>query len=294
MKTAVSSYSFWGYIKEGKMSMLDTVSKAAELGFDAIEFIVVTPFDRINTATKEEKIAYAKELRAKAEECGIEICAYTVGANLYWGNEVEDAAEVKRLCDEIDVAVALGAPIFRHDVTKSTKVGDKTVSFDKMLPTLVANARKVADYASIRGIKTSAENHGRVFQDSDRVERFYNAMDHENFGLLIDFGNFTCVDEDPVLAVSKLAPYAIHAHAKDFWKRKFGEEPADPNAFFPTRACNKLSGCVIGEGDVNVPQCIEILKSVNYDGYVSIEYEGSEDCIEALKRSIKNLKEFIK
>lgn len=300
MKVAVSSYSFWQYVKEGKMTILDTVTKAAELGFEAIEFIRVVPFDiDIDTVTQEEKIAYAKEIRAKAEECGIEIIAYTVGANLYWGNDVEDAAEVKRLFDEVDIAVALGARIFRHDIFKAIKVGDDQLirfeyklPFDKMLPTMVANARKVCDYAKLRGIKTCVENHGRIFQDIDRVERFYTAMDHENFGLLLDFGNFAFADEDPVLAISRLGHFAIHAHAKDFWKRKYGEEPASPKVSL-SRACNQLSGCVVGEGDMNVAQCISILKNVEYDGYLSIEYEGYEDCIEGLKRGIVNLKNLI-
>lgn len=300
MKVAVSSYSFYQYVREGKMTILDTVTKAAELGFEAIEFIRVVPFDiDIDTVTQEEKIAYAKEIRAKAEECGIKIIAYTVGANLYWGNEVDDAKAVQRLCDEVDIAAALGAPMLRHDLFSTLQVKNKntipyesTIPFDKMMPTIVANARKVCDYAYVRGIKTCVENHGRIFEDIDRVERFYTAMDHENFGLLIDFGNFIFAEADPILAVSRLAPFAIHVHAKDFWIRKYGEEPASPKVSL-SRACNQLSGCVIGEGDINVAQCVRILKNIEYDGYVSVEYEGYEDCIEGIKRGLVNLKNLI-
>ncbi len=39
MKLSVSSYSFIQYIKAGKLSYIDCVDKAAEIGFDAIEFI---------------------------------------------------------------------------------------------------------------------------------------------------------------------------------------------------------------------------------------------------------------
>ena len=38
MKTSVSSYSFSQYIREGKLTQLDCVAKAKEMGFDGIEF----------------------------------------------------------------------------------------------------------------------------------------------------------------------------------------------------------------------------------------------------------------
>ena len=45
MKIGVSSYSFMQYIKSGKLNQLTCIDKARELGFDAIEFINLTPHD---------------------------------------------------------------------------------------------------------------------------------------------------------------------------------------------------------------------------------------------------------
>ena len=39
MKISVSSYSYQQYIRAGKMTQLDCVARAKDLGFDAIEFI---------------------------------------------------------------------------------------------------------------------------------------------------------------------------------------------------------------------------------------------------------------
>jgi sugar phosphate isomerase/epimerase len=47
---------------------------------------------------------------------------------------------------------------------------------------------------------------------------------------------------------------------------------------------------VIGEGVVPVGQCLAILARAGYDGFVSIEYEGEEDCIEGISRGLENLK----
>ena len=41
-----------------------------------------------------------------------------------------------------------------------------------------------------------------------------------------------------------------------------------------------------------IKRCLAILKKAGYDGYVSIEYEGAEDCIEGIKRGIENLISF--
>ncbi len=289
MKVSVSSYSFSSYIRNGKMTQLDTVKKAAELGFEGIEFISMSPN---SSPTKEEKLDYARRIRAEAEKYGIDIVAYCIGARLYSLTEEENEAELKAVFDEIDIAAELGVPIMRHDVTGSVKFGEKTVSFDRQLPVICENARKITEYAMKKGIRTCSENHGFVAQDSDRVERLYNAVAHDNYGILVDVGNFACVDEDSVSAVSRLAPYAIHVHAKDFYKTKFGEENARGGGI-ATRGCNILHGSVIGEGDIPTKQCIAVLKRAGYDGFVSIEYEGSDDCIEALAKGLKNLKSYI-
>lgn len=283
MKISVSSYSFHQYIKAGKLTQFDCVAKAKEMGFDAIEFT-----DIIADGLDAQK-QIAKEIRQEAEKVGLEINAYTIGANLFKGSDEENAQEVERLKNQLDVANVLGVKIMRHDVCRSlTKTGNGR-SFDLMLPTIAKNAREVTEYAETLGIRTCSENHGMIAQDSDRVERLFNAVAHDNYGLLVDMGNFLCVDEDPIHAVSRLAPYAIHAHAKDF---RIGTTP-DCNRSIMTRCANYIGGCVIGEGVVPVKQCLAILKRAGYDGFVSVEYEGTEDCIEGIQRGLANLKKFI-
>ncbi|MBQ2716111.1 MAG: sugar phosphate isomerase/epimerase, partial [Clostridia bacterium] len=238
--------------------------------------------------TLEEQKEYAKLIRAEADKYGMDINAYTIGANLF--KKGEDAEkEIKRLCDQLDVAAILGAKVMRHDVCWAYGNEADARSFELMLPTIAANARKVTEYAATLGIRTCSENHGQIAQDSYRVEKLFNAVGHENYGLLVDMGNFACVDEDSAMAVSRLAPYAVHVHAKDWFVHEFDEDFATG---YHTRGCRKLVGCAVGEGDIPVKRCIAILKKAGYDGYVSIEYEGPNDCIEGIKLGIENLKSF--
>lgn len=275
MRIGVSSYSFQQYINDGRMTQLDVPAKAKEMGFDAVEFIDLC---RVNgqKMSHEDMMAYAREIRAEAERVGIEIVAYTIGASLYQETDEKSAAEVERLCRMVDVAEALGAKVMRHDACWTlTKTGSGR-SFDLMLPTIAKNAQIVTGYAKERGIKTCVENHGFIAQDSDRMERLYNAVNDENFGLLVDMGNFLCVDEDPTLAVSRVSPYAVHVHVKDFMRTD--------NGGILTRACNHIVGCTAGDGVVPVGKCLAILKRAGYDGVVSLEYEGSEDAVSSIAK----------
>ncbi len=277
MKISVSSYSFYQYIGQGKMTLTDVIPKAHEMGFEAVEFIDLP-------GHYDEQVALATTLRAQADERGMAINAYTIGANLYRETAEESAAEVERLKKQVDIAAILGCSVMRHDACYATGKTGTSRSFGLMLPTIAENARAITEYAAEKGIKTCVENHGYVAQDSLRVEQLFNAVAHDNFGLLVDVGNFVCADEDNCTAVSRVAPYAVHVHAKDMYK---SATPAP--GFGQTRGCNYFKGAIVGEGDVNVEKCLAILKRAGYDGYCSIEFEGSEDCIYGIETGLKNL-----
>ena len=291
MKTGVSSYSFTKRIYSGDMTQFDTVKAAKELGFSSIEFIDL--FRKPNVwLPSEEQMILAKEIREEADRLEMEISAYTIGANLYQETDEASEKEVARLCRQLEVAKILGVKVLRHDACWSLPKKSPR-SFDAMLPVIAKNARAVTAYAEKLGIRTCVENHGFIAQDSDRMERLYNAVAHENFGLLVDVGNFFCVDEDPRVAVSRLAPYAIHVHVKDFRRLMFGDPSESLPGTLHSRGMNRISGCAVGEGDVPVHQCLSILNHAGYNGVVSVEYEGAEDSLVGIKKGKENLDRFL-
>ena len=282
MKLSVSAYSFYQYIRQGKMNIYDTIDAAARMGFCAIEFLDMPGSNYI------EQTESAKKLNKMAKDAGVDICAYTIGANLFKGSIDDDRLEVECLKKQSEIANILGAKIMRHDVCYTLAKSGKGRSYDLMLPTIAENARKITEYAESIGVRTCVENHGYIAQDSDRLERLFCAVNHDNFGLLVDIGNFVCVDEDNASAVSRLAPYAIHVHAKDmYYSRKFRE------GWGQTRGCNYFAGAAVGQGDVDVKKCMEILRRAGYEGYLSIEYEGSGDCITGIENSRDYLKSIL-
>ncbi len=286
MKFSVSSYSFQKLLNEKKYTQIELIKVAKDMGFDGIEFTDLMPPEGVTDAE------YAAALKAEAEKQGVVIVNYTIGANFLCEAGVEK--EVERLYDQVDIAEALGAKGMRHDATGGFGGEEKTYkSFDSALPILAEGCRKVTEYAAAKGIKTMVENHGYFCQDSDRVEKLVNAVANPNFGLLVDMGNFMCADDEPAKAVGKVASYAKHVHAKDFFKKS--GNTADPgDGFFRTRGGDYLRGTVVGHGDVPVCQCLQTLIRSGYEGFVSIEFEGVEDNEWAIKTGLANLKNYAK
>ncbi|MDD7739820.1 MAG: sugar phosphate isomerase/epimerase family protein [Fusicatenibacter sp.] len=287
MKISVSSYSFSSLMKTGALTQLGCVSKAKEMGFDAIEIESIHPHD--GSSSPE----YAKKLREECERLSLTVSNYTFGADLLNGSEGNLDAEIERIKAQIDIANLLGAKSVRHDATIGyTKETRGYRGFDDVLPRLVEGCRRITEYAASKGIRTMVENHGFFCQDSERVEKLVNGVARDNFGLLCDMGNFLCADENPIDAVSRIAPYAFYVHVKDFHvKSGMGPDPGE--GFFKSRGGNYLRGAIIGHGDVPVAQCLSILKNVGYNGYVSIEFEGLEDCEKGIAIGLANLRRYL-
>ena len=281
MKIAVSSYSFSQYFQKGLLDQMSCIAKAKEMGFDAIEFTDLTPPEGV---TEEE---YARQIKAECDRVGLPVSNYTIGADFLRTTVKEEAERLKK---KVDVAAILGTTSMRHDATWTTPTNSRGLK--NIVDDLAAGIREVSDYAAAKGIRTMVENHGTFLQDADRVETLINTVDNPNFGWLCDMGNFLCADEDPAKAYGKAAPYAFYAHAKDFIV-KSGNEPDPGEGFFQSRSGNYLRGTIIGHGVVPVKQCLSILKKNGYDGYIGVEFEGIEDCIQGISIGLANLRRYV-
>ncbi len=280
MKFSVSSYSYAGLTNTGKKTEAELIPLAAEMGFDAIEFA------EIHTPNGMEKAEYAELLHAEADKAGIAVAAYCIGADLLRDTD----AEIERLKKEADIAAILGVPVMRHDASGGyAKDVRSQRGFNNALPVLVRGYKAVTEYAKTLGVRTCIENHGYFCQDSARVEAIINGVADENFGALVDIGNFMCADEDPAIAVGNVAPYAFHVHCKDFHYKK-GTELVPPDGFFGTRGGNWLRGAIIGHGVVPIAQCLRILKNAGYNGYYTVEFEGMEDPVTGVRCGLNTLK----
>jgi sugar phosphate isomerase/epimerase len=287
MKIGVSSYSFSRLVRGGQMQQIEVIAKAKEMGFDVIEFSTLAVPEGRTLAE------FAQELRAEAARVGLEIANYTIGADFLRGSGGDLQAEIERVRREVDIAAILGVPGMRHDASGGWGPDHKGVrSFAAAIPRLAEGCRGVTEYAAAKGIKTMVENHGYFCQDSLRVEQLVTAVNHPNFGILIDMGNFICADDDPPTAVGRLLPYAFHCHAKDF-HLKPGTMPFPGTGWAVSRGGNFWRGAIIGHGNVPILQCLRVMHRAGYAGVLSIEFEGMEDVLTGIKIGLENLRRFV-
>ena len=277
MKIGVSSYSFDRYLSEKKCGYREIVRLSKTIGFQGIEFI-----DLGNPAwgIAGDEAALAQKVRAAADEYGMAIPAYTVAADFL---SADPEGEVGRVCRKIDVAKLLGAPLVRFDA--SFHLRDLPgYDWEEGVAEMAPRIRRVAEYAASVGIRACTENHGFIYQAPERVKRLIEAVGHKNYGWLVDIGNFAVVDCDNLASVALAAPYAFHVHAKDFILLPDpGKDAPVPAGFRRSLNGNLWRGTVLGRGNVPVAGCLALLRDAGYDGWVSLEFEGTEDVLPALE-----------
>lgn len=277
----LSSYSMSRAINDDRMSVFEVMDYIAKNGGQHME---VVPCGKLIVNNDDELVA---KMVQHAKDAGIALSSYTIGANFALDSKEEIAAEVERVKGEIEVAAKLGVTRMRHDAGWKPASEANYATYEKYLPGVIDSFGILADYAKQYGIVTSLENHGYLFQGSERVQRIVLGVNRENFRTTLDVGNFLCADEDPVIATMNNIPYASMIHFKDFYVRK--DQPVVTDGYFQSMHGRWLKGATTGEGDVDLKTITKIIKDADFDGFLSIEYEGWEDCIVACERSLKNV-----
>ncbi|MBR2435135.1 MAG: sugar phosphate isomerase/epimerase [Lentisphaeria bacterium] len=282
MKIGVSSYSLSGAISAGAFDVLGAIDHIASIGGEHMEVV-----PSANWSFQSEEDPLVQQVKERAAAAGIDLSSYTIGANFLTETEEARQAEIERVKGQVRIAAALGVKFMRHDAGWRPIEQCTVENYYADLPGVVEACQIIADYAKPYGITTSVENHGYHFQGSERVHHLVNMVDRENFRTTLDVGNFLCADENSVAATKNNIGIASFIHFKDMLIRK---KLANTAGFFPTRGGNFLRGTITGHGDVDLISVAEIIKASGYDGYISIEFEGPENCIPAVTTSLNYVK----
>jgi len=291
MKIGISSYSVRDATISGEMTLPGVIQWIAEQGGKHIEIV---PFQNCGFTFSGPDDKLIAECKKTAAGCGVEISGYTIGANFATiGPDLRDitteerAAEVKRVKAQVDIAAAFGVKFMRHDAGSRQLEKCGIEQFDRDLPFVADACREVADHAKQYGITTSVENHGMLFQHSERVRRLVAAVGRDNYRTTLDVGNFNNVDEDSVIATLNVMPITSFIHFKDFYIRK--QVPV-PEVWHKTMHGRFLRGAITGCGDVDLFSIAEIIKKSGFNGFISIEYEAAENYKYGIPIAIKNVK----
>ncbi|GAA1490811.1 sugar phosphate isomerase/epimerase family protein [Brachybacterium sacelli] len=287
-----SSYSFHSQISTGAMTLPQVIDWVAAHDGEHLELASLGDSPDATIPNIASDPAYVDQIRAAAERAGVTLSTLAIGANFFTDDTEELAAQIDRVKAHVDLADRLGIRQMRHDVVAHAGLsGDDTPLFEQALAPIVAASTEIAQYAATKGVTTSLENHGFFVQAADRVRRIVQAVDEPNFRTTLDVGNFVCVDEDPTVSVPQNLPYAMVVHLKDFYIRPADADPGE--GWFRSRGGKHLRGAVVGNGDIDLRSVARSITDSGYTGFVSIEFEGWEDCLLGCERGLANARRLL-
>jgi sugar phosphate isomerase/epimerase len=189
----VSVAQYMDELESGAMTVFDVIDAAHRLGADGVEL------RREVWANCEAEIQTA---RARIEELGL-IVTFATHSTLFNANE----AGHERMRQDIDLAAALGSPLFRvfqgpaptDDDEAGWAVGQAAINHAAFLGVTIA----LENYAGMPG--------GKLAEIKRVLDRFPAPALETN----IDIGNYTKHNQDVVEAINSLGARTIYAHLKD-------------------------------------------------------------------------------
>lgn len=288
MHFGFSSYSFFQKLRTGEMSLFDVVDWVAASEGEHLEIATVSLSQDMtkDTSTLVSDPEFVTALAAKSRAAGVPLSNLVIPADFLTETPEDYEREMRRVQDHIRVADALGIRLFRHDVVAWAHRDTDIADYERCLPVIVDACAQIAQFAAPYGITTSVENHGNMVNASERVRRLIHLVDEPNFKTTLDVGNFLVVDEDPVPATTQNLPYASIIHLKDFYIRPERDYPGP--GWLRTAGGKYLLGSIVGYGDMNMRGVLRAVAESGFDGYVSIEFEGIEDCLTGAELGLAN------
>jgi len=276
MKLAVSMYSYYRTVKGGAMDIPGFIREAKKIGAIGVELL-----DFFYTDPEAERPLALEALKETGLPCPI----FSVAQNFAKTSPEEREKQLGKIKFGVDEAGHFGAGVvrvFAGDVAEG-------ITFDQARGWIIEGLAKASTYAEEHGVKLALENHGSLAGRGEQVRGIIEDVralaGNSALGANPDTGNFLLVNQPSHEAIREVARYANMVHFKDF-KR-------DPEGIYGALNGERYSGTAIGEGMVDLHACIAALKEAGFDGWLSMEYEGEEDPLTAVPRSLANARRYI-
>ncbi|MCG8509510.1 MAG: sugar phosphate isomerase/epimerase, partial [Rhodospirillales bacterium] len=270
---AVSTYSFWRFERGEPLPIAKCIDLAGEWGFDGVELLEVQ-IDRVEPGKKEGN-AYLQGLKQRCALHGMDLCGMSTHQGFVTPDKEKRQANIDKTITSIELCYKLGIPFVRVNTgrwgtSKSFDVLMKNRGIEPPLegyteedafPWVIESFEKIVPTAAKCGVTLGLENHWGLGLTPEGVLRIYEAVDSPWLRVLTDTGN---VLEDPYDRLTKMAPHTVFMQAKTY----FG-------------------GGVWYTLDLDYHRIARIFHDAGFRGYVSLEFEGTEDARTAIPKSLK-------
>ena len=270
-RIAVSTYSFWRYNDDTKLSIEDCIEQAARMGFDGVEILHVQMEDESN--------ATLQKLKRRAFVNGLDLCGLSTHQDFVKPNVEERKENIEHTKHCIELAYQLGIPTIRVNTGRWRTIAD----FDELMANkgieprlegysdddgfgwVIGSLEELLPVAERCGVVLGLENHWGLGRTAEGVMRIVKAINSPWLKTTLDTGNFL---EDPYDRLEIMADDAVLVQAKTYY-----------------------GGGLWYELDLDYPRIAAILRKHNFHGYVSLEFEGKADPRVAIPKSLQMLQQ---
>lgn len=268
LKLSLAAYSMRKYLPntrsnpqaKGEMDMLGFVDYGAKLGLDAVE---LTSYFFPAPLTSD----YINRIKHRAHVNGLDISGGAIGNNF---SHHPDSPELQKQMAYtkrwIDYYATMGAPVIRVFAGRP-KNEDDPRQVREAIRNIIQNLGTACQYAEKKGVILAMENHDFT-TDIDIFIKIMEAVDSPWFGANFDSGNVKN-SADPYRDLARIAPYSLNAQIKVAIPVNGVKQPA------------------------NLRRIVDILRQANYSGYITLEYEATEDPYQAIPRYLEELRQYL-
>lgn len=266
----VSTYSYWGFQRAEFRDIGKCIDLAAATGFDGVEILQVQMEDFSPAALQK--------IKRQAFLAGTDLIGLSTHQDFVDPSERVRRRNVEQTICYVEQAYAMGIPTIRIN----TGGWGTRKNFDDLMAHrgieevleghteeegfewVIKSMEQLVPIAEKCGVVLGLENHWGLGLTPEGVMRVVNAVDSPWLQVTLDTGNFL---EDPYDRLARLAPKTVLLQAKTYF----------------------------GGGrwytlDLDYARIAGIMKKANYRGYISLEFEGKEDPLTAVPKSLELLR----
>lgn len=269
-RIAVSTYSYWRYRDDSKLTIEECIDLAADAGFDGVEIL--------NVQMQDESNAALQRIKQRAFRLGLDLCGFSTHQSFVFPDAEKREENVRHTIRCIEMAYALGIPTIRVNTGRwgtskdfDTLMANKGIeprlegySDDDGFAWVREGLEKCLPAAEKCGVVLGLENHWGLGRTAAGVLRLIHEIDSPWLKATLDTGNFL---EDQYEQYEQLAPEAVFVQAKTY----FG-------------------GGTWYTLDIDYDRVAKTLSDVDYRGYISLEFEGKESHETAIPKSLQLLR----
>lgn len=269
IKLAVSSYSYW-HFRTPKVPIEKVIDEASVLGLAGV--------DVLHRQMEGEDLAYLNTLKRHAFSKGVALISLSIHQDFVSPDEAERQEAINHTKHCIDLAYQMGIPSIRLNSGRWNTIA----SFDDLMANrgveepisgyteddafrwCIESIEQCLPHAEEKGVLLALENHWGLTSTPEGLLRIRKAIDSPWLGILLDTGNFL---EEPYDKLAQVAPYANFVQAKTYY-----------------------GGGEWYTLDLDYKRIIKLLRDANYQGYISIEFEGKEPAETGVPKSVEMLR----